>query len=156
MDHCSQNFQEPEFGDLTMRSLPGPSSPALSSSPLSPLLVLLSFLFLYPLAPAEPCLACGWSREPAPQARVGWGGVGDQLSLHQHHGEDAASIMSFPQDQMCPGSQRVSLQATKHTHSAFGAVGLIGAQLYSLSLVSSESSAPSSKSSSPSSQELTV
>ena len=117
MDHRTQNFQE--RGDLAVRPLPGPSSPALSS-PSSPLLALLSFLFLSPLAPAEPRLARGWSREPAPQARVGWGGVGDQLSLHQHHGEDATSIMSFPQDQMCPGSQRVSLQATKHTHSASG------------------------------------
>lgn len=154
MDHCSQNSGSVSLETSQCGPCPGPHlRPVLSSVP-SPRPAVLPFPV--PSAPAEPRLACGWSREPAPQALVGWGGVGDQLSLHQHHGDDATSIMSFPQDQMCPGSQRVSLQATKHTHSAFGAARLAGAQLCSLSLVSSESSAPSSKSSSPSSQELTV
>ena len=117
-----------------------PSRALLSSLP-SPCAASLPFPFpLSPLAPAEPPLACGGSREqraPSGTRRMGRGVGADQLSLHEHRGEHATSIMSFPRIR-CALVPRVSSQAAKHTRAPFGVAGLTGAPLSSLSPVSSE------------------
>ena len=102
-----------------------PSRALLSSLP-SPCAASLPFPFpLSPLAPAEPPLACGGSREqraPSGTRRMGRGAGADQLSLHEHRGEHATSIMSFPRIR-CALVPRVSSQAAKHTRAPFGVVG---------------------------------